>query len=57
MAQRLAAQAGDRIDARQLGDRLLPGVQSQDARDQIARAESPAAALALLLVSPDFQRR
>ncbi len=57
MAQRLAAQAGDQIDARQLGGRLLPGVQSPDARDQIARAESPSAALALLLVSPDFQRR
>lgn len=57
LAQRFAAQAGDRVDARQLGERLLPGVQSQDARDQIARAESPAAALALLLVSPDFQRR
>jgi uncharacterized protein (DUF1800 family) len=57
LAQRLAAQAGDRIDARQLGERLLPGVQSQDAKDQIARAESPTAALALLLVSPDFQRR
>lgn len=57
MAQRFAAQAGDRLDARQLGERLLPGVQSPDAKDQIARAESPAAALALLLVSPDFQRR
>lgn len=57
MAQRFAAQAGDRFDARQLGDRLLPGAQSPDAKDQIARAESPAAALALLLVSPDFQRR
>jgi uncharacterized protein (DUF1800 family) len=57
LAQRLAAQAGDRIDARQLSERLLPGVQSQDAKDQIARAESPTAALALLLVSPDFQRR
>ncbi len=57
LAQRFAAQAGDRVDARALGERLLPGVQSSDARDQIARAESPAAALALLLVSPDFQRR
>lgn len=57
MAQRFAAQAGDRIDARQLGERLLPGMQSRAAREQIARAESPAAALALLLVSPDFQRR
>jgi uncharacterized protein (DUF1800 family) len=57
LAQRFAAQAGDRVDARALGEKLLPGVQSQDAKDQIARAESPAAALALLLVSPDFQRR
>jgi uncharacterized protein (DUF1800 family) len=57
LAQRFAAQAGNQIDARQLGEKLLPGVQSQNAKDQIARAESPAAALALLLVSPDFQRR
>lgn len=56
-AQRLALQAGDRIDARALAPRLLPGTLSDATSTAIARAESPAGGLALLLVSPEFLRR
>ena len=48
---------GDRIDARVIAPQLLPGALSQATSEQLARAESPATALALLLVSPDFLRR
>jgi uncharacterized protein (DUF1800 family) len=57
VAQRLAAQAGDRIDARVLAPQLLPGALSDATATAIARAESPGSALALLLVSPEFLRR
>jgi uncharacterized protein (DUF1800 family) len=57
LSQRYAALVGDRLDARTLGDKLLPGVLGEATRSEISRAESPAAALALLLVSPEFQRR
>lgn len=57
LAARLAALFGDRLDARTLAPRLLPGALSAATALQLARAESPAAALALLLVSPDFLRR
>ncbi|MCJ2184095.1 DUF1800 domain-containing protein [Novosphingobium sp. 1949] len=56
-AQRLAARSGDRIDARTAGPQLLPGSLSAATADQVARAESPVTALALLLVSPDMLRR
>jgi uncharacterized protein (DUF1800 family) len=56
-AQRLVAPVGDRLDARLLGPRLLPASFSPATADQVARAESPGSALALLLVSPDFLRR
>ncbi|MBB1634651.1 DUF1800 family protein [Cupriavidus sp. UME77] len=57
LAQRLAARVGDRIDARELGPKLLAGTLSAPTAAAIARAESAQTALALLLVSPDFQRR
>ena len=57
MAQRFAALTGDRIDARAAGPQLLPGSLSPATAEQVARAESPATALALLLVSPDMLRR
>lgn len=57
VAQRIAAQAGDAVDARALAPRLLPGAVSAETTTAIARAESPASALALLLVSPEFLRR
>lgn len=56
-AQRFAAMLGGRIDARQLAPELLPGTLSQATADEIARAESPRSALALLLMSPEFMRR
>ena len=57
IAQRLAAPLGTGVDARLLAPKLLPGMLSEATADQIARSESPAGALALMLVSPDFLRR
>jgi uncharacterized protein (DUF1800 family) len=57
VAQRLALQAGDAIDPRALAPRLLPGTLTEATAGAIARAESPASGLALLLVSPEFLRR
>ncbi|WP_025600072.1 DUF1800 domain-containing protein [Burkholderia sp. WSM2230] len=57
LAQRLAARVGDRLDARSLGQVLLPGSLGAPTAVAIARAESASTAIALLLVSPDFQRR
>lgn len=57
IAQRLASLAGDRIDARTAGEKLLSGSLDPATARHVARAESPATALALLLVSPDMLRR
>jgi uncharacterized protein (DUF1800 family) len=57
VAQRIAAQAGDTVDARALAPRVLPGALGEATVDAIARAESGGTALALLLVSPEFLRR
>ena len=57
VAQRLAARAGDRIDPRALGPKLLPASLATETAEAIRRAESLPTGLALLLVSPDFQRR
>jgi uncharacterized protein (DUF1800 family) len=57
VAQRLADRAGATIDARALAEKLYPGSLSDTTRTAIARAESPAEGLALLLVSPEFVRR
>lgn len=57
VAQRLCAQANPVPDARALAPRLLPGACSPATLTQIAQAESPASALALLLVCPEFLRR
>ena len=57
VAQRIASQAGDAVDARQLAQRLLPDGVSETTSAQLARADSAGTALALLLVSPDFLRR
>jgi len=56
VANRLASLAGT-ADARALAPRLLPGTLSAATATAIARAESPAQGLALLLVSPEFMRR
>ncbi|MFM0436895.1 DUF1800 domain-containing protein [Paraburkholderia strydomiana] len=57
VAQRLASRVGDRLDARSLGQVLLAGSLSAPSAVAVARAESASTAIALLLVSPDFQRR
>ena len=56
-AERIAERTGQAIDARNLTPRLLPGALSETTRQAIARAESPAQGLALLLVAPEFLRR
>ena len=56
-AQRIAAQTGAGVDARQLAPRVLPGALGEATADAIARADSGRTALALLLVSPEFLRR
>ncbi len=57
VAQRFGAQGGATIDARLLAPKVLPGALSEATRQAIARSDSPATALALLLASPDFLRR
>ena len=57
VAQRFAARVGDRLDARSLGQTLLAGSLSAPTATAVSRAESASTAIALLLVSPDFQRR
>ena len=56
VAQRFAARVGDRLDARSLGQTCWPA-RSVSHGTAVARAESASTAIALLLVSPDFQRR
>jgi uncharacterized protein (DUF1800 family) len=56
-AQRIADKAAATVDARALAEKLYPGSLSDTTRIAIARAESPAEGLALLLVSPEFVRR
>jgi len=57
IAQRLAAPLGESVDARALAQKIMPASLSVATADQIARSESPASAIALMLVSPDFLRR
>ncbi|MBN3727124.1 DUF1800 domain-containing protein, partial [Burkholderia sp. Ac-20379] len=57
VAQRLAARTGDRVDPRALGATLFAGTLGDATSTAVSRAESTTTALALLLVSPDFQRR
>jgi uncharacterized protein (DUF1800 family) len=56
-AQRLAARVGDTLDPRTLGQKLLAGSLSEPTALAVSRAESTSTAIALLIVSPDFQRR
>jgi uncharacterized protein (DUF1800 family) len=55
-AQRIASRAADLIDPRALAPRILPGIGPATSL-ALARAESPAQGLALLLASPEFLRR
>ena len=57
IAQRLAAPLASSVDARLLAPKLMPAALSAATADQIARSESPAGAIALMLVSPEFLRR
>jgi len=57
LAQRFAAGAGGQIDARVLAPKLLPGQVTEATQAALAQADSAPTALALLLVSPEFQRR
>jgi uncharacterized protein (DUF1800 family) len=57
VAQRLAVQSGDAIDARALAPQVLPRALGETTANAIARAETGATALALLLVCPEFMRR
>ena len=57
VASRIAAPLAASIDARSLAPRILPGTLSPATANAIARAESPAEGLALLLVAPEFLRR
>ncbi len=56
VASRMAALV-PAVDARALGPRLLPATWSAATGAAIARAESPAQGLAMLLVAPEFMRR
>ncbi|WP_240883590.1 DUF1800 domain-containing protein [Sphingomonas sp. SFZ2018-12] len=56
-AQAFAARMRGEGDARALAAALFPGSLSASTGSAIARAESPAQAIALLLVSPEFLRR
>jgi uncharacterized protein (DUF1800 family) len=56
-AERIASRSGGLIDARALAPRILPDAVSEATAQAIARAESPAQGLALLLVAPEFLRR
>jgi uncharacterized protein (DUF1800 family) len=57
VAQRFGDRAASSVDARALAEKLFPDSLSDATRTAIARAESPAEGLALLLVSPEFVRR
>jgi uncharacterized protein (DUF1800 family) len=57
VAQRMAAKAGNGLDPRELAEKLFPGVLNEMTAREIGRAESAETGLALLLVSPGFQRR
>jgi uncharacterized protein (DUF1800 family) len=56
VGQRIASRSTP-VDARQLAGRLFPNALSEATGTAIARAESPAQGLALLLASPEMMRR
>lgn len=55
-AERFASRAAS-VDARALGPKILPGAVTPATSTALANCESPAQALALLLVAPEFMRR
>jgi uncharacterized protein (DUF1800 family) len=57
ISARVASRLADGIDPRDLLDLAVADAASQETRRTIERAESRQQALALLLMSPEFQRR
>lgn len=57
IVSQLVAPVAEQLDARKIGPVLMPECFSPATAEQVARAESPTSALALLMVSPDFLRR
>jgi uncharacterized protein (DUF1800 family) len=57
VAQRIAATAANEVDPRDLARKLFPNSLSEPTAREIDRAESVRTGLALLFVSPEFQRR
>jgi uncharacterized protein (DUF1800 family) len=57
IAAQISARIADSIDARELLDVVAGDAASSETRSTIARAETRQQALALLLMSPEFQRR
>ncbi len=57
VAQTLASMADASADARSIADAVLGPHQSDATRQAVARAEGPVQGLALMLMSPEFQRR
>ena len=53
----VASRLGDNVDPRDLLELVAAEASSQETRRTIERAESRQQALALLLMSPEFQRR
>jgi uncharacterized protein (DUF1800 family) len=57
IASQIASKLADTVDARELVDVVAGPAASQETRQAVSRAESRQQALALLLMSPEFQRR
>ncbi len=57
IAAQISSRLGDNVDPRDLLELVIADAASQETRQTIARAESRQQALALLLMSPEFQRR
>jgi uncharacterized protein (DUF1800 family) len=57
IANTFAERIANRIDPRYVADTVLGGTLSTETRQAIGRAESRHQALALLFMSPEFQRR
>jgi uncharacterized protein (DUF1800 family) len=56
-ADNFAQRMADRVDQRELIETALGPLASKETRDAVARAESRQQALALVFMSPEFQRR
>jgi uncharacterized protein (DUF1800 family) len=57
LAAQIGARVGDAFDPRELIDIIAGGAASKETQQTIERAESRQQAMALLLMSPEFQRR